>query len=322
MEIKLTKADKIILKAISHNPRILEKELAKKCNLSKDSIRYRINRLEKLKIILGYGFFIDYAMLGYNSYKLYLKLNATTKQKLELRDFLGQQKHVFSIFESNGNWDIATAIFAKTRKEYYNFENKLLLKFGNIISSKKFCLMLDAIVFNNNFLLDNNKIEEFIVWNPEKTETIDEKDKIIIHELHKNSRESLVNLAEKASLSIDSTSKRIKKLRDKKIIGFYHTDIDYNLLGFEKYKLFIYVKKYSEDFEKNLFNYFRSNKNTSNIIKMIGPWKIELEFLIKEHNAFEKIISELQEKFSDYILKLDFSIFRNEVWHPSENLLI
>ena len=47
MEIKLTKADKIILKNIAHNPRIFEKKLAQKCNLSKDSIRYRINRLEK-----------------------------------------------------------------------------------------------------------------------------------------------------------------------------------------------------------------------------------------------------------------------------------
>ena len=322
MVIELTKADKIILKNIEQNPRIFEKELAKKCNLSKDSIRYRINRLENLKVITGYGAFIDYTTLGYGSFKLYLKLNATIKEKQELIDFLKNQKNVFSIFESHGNWDIATAIFAKNRQDYYDFENQLLLKFGKIINSKNFCLMLDAVILNNNLIFDDKKVKEYPFWRSEKIEEIDEKDKILIYELHKNSKETLVNLAAKIKLSIDSVSKRIKRLNEKKIISFYTTDIDYNLLGYEKYKLFIYVKKYSDNFEKDLYSFFKSKKNTLNLIKLIGPWKIEVEFLIKEYDDFQKILSEMQEKFSDYILKSDFSIFRNEVWFPSENLLL
>ena len=235
--------------------------------------------------------------------------------------FLKGQKHVFSIFESHGNWDIATAIFAKNRQEYYDFENRLLLKFGRVIHSKKFCLMLDAVILSNNLIYDDKKIQEYSFWKSDKIENIDERDKILIYELHKNSKETLVNLAEKSRLSIDSVSKRIKKLNEKKIISFYTTDIDYNLLGFEKYKLFIYVKKYSEDFERQLFDFLKTKKNTLNIIKTIGPWKIEVEFLIKEYDDFQKILSEMQEKFPEYILKSDFSIFRNEVWFPSENLL-
>ena len=100
MEEKLTKADRSILKNMAYNPRIFEKELAKKCNLSKDSIRYRIKRLENLKIIEGYGIFVDFTTLGYSSYKLYLKLNATIKEKEELIKFLGKEKQVFSIFDS------------------------------------------------------------------------------------------------------------------------------------------------------------------------------------------------------------------------------
>jgi len=321
MEVKLTKHDKIILKNIAYNPRIFEKELARKCNLSKDSIRYRVNRLEKLKIIEGYGIFVDYTTLGYSSYKLYLKLNATIKEKKELVDYLKQQKHVFSVFESEGNWDVGTAIFTRNRKDYYEFENKLLNRFGIIISSKRFCLMYDAIIFDNN-LIHNGNFKEFSFWKSNNQEEIDEIDKILIHELHKNGKESLVNLASKAKLSIDAVSKRIKKLNEKKIISFYSAGINYNLLGYEKYKLFIHVKDYSDEFEKEIISYFRSRKNTLNIIRMIGPWKFEVEFLIKEYDEFKKLLSELQEKFPKYILKLDFSIFRNEILFPSENLLL
>ena len=322
MEIKLTKADKIILKNLEHNPRILEKKLAKKCNLSKDSIRYRINRLEKLGVIKGYGAFVDYVVLGYKSFKLYLRLNATSEQKQQMRKFLENEKSVFAIFEAHGNWDMAIAIFAKNRLDYHEFENKLLSKFGGIIGSKEFCLMMDGVIFDNNLIYDEKIIKEHRFWRGSLIGNIDEKDKILLNELHKNSRESLANLSEKIGLSIDAVSKRIKKLDHKNVIQFYTTKIDYNLLGYETYKLFIYTKKYSNEIEKQLFEFLKNQKNIMNIVRILGGWKLEVEFLVKEYSEFEKILSEMQKKFSDSIQKLDFSVFRNEVWFPSDKLLV
>ncbi|HLC72589.1 MAG TPA: winged helix-turn-helix transcriptional regulator [Candidatus Nanoarchaeia archaeon] len=322
MDIKLTKADRIILKSLAYNSRILEKELAKRCSLSKDSIRYRTKRLEKLGVIKGYGVFIDYTSLGYQPYKLYLKLNATNQQKEGLIAFLKKQRHVFSIFESYGTWDIGTAIFAKDRMDYYTFETQLLSEFGSIINSKHFCLMLDAVIFNNNLLYEDKNITEYSFWKSEHIETIDEKDKLLLHELHKDSTTNLVKLSRKAHLSIDSVSKRIRRLNDKKIISFYPTTIDYNLLGYEKYKLFISVKNYSVEAERKLFAFLKTQKQTLNIIRIIGSWKLEVEFLIREYAELYNLLSALQEKFSDNILKLEFSIFRNELWFPSEHLLL
>jgi len=322
MDIKLTKADKIILRNLEYNPRILEKELARKCNLSKDSIRYRINRLRELEVIMGYNAFVDYVVLGYQSFKLYLRLNATIEQRGRLRSFLEKEKNVFALFESYGDWDLAVAIFAKKRSDYYKFENKLLSKFGGIIASKNFCLMLDAILLDNNLLYDDGKVGEHEVWKERLIEAIDEKDVLLIHALHKNSRESLVDLTEKVGLSIDAVSKRIKKLGVKKVIPFYTTNIDYNSLGFEKYKLFIYAENYSDGVESEMIDFLKSKKNTINIIRILGPWKLEVEFLIGEHEEFDKILSEMHKKFSANIHKLDYSIFRNEVRFPSEKLLV
>ncbi|MBR9706618.1 Lrp/AsnC family transcriptional regulator [Candidatus Pacearchaeota archaeon] len=321
MEIKLTKADKIILRNVEYNARIFEKELARKCNLSKDSIRYRINRLKKLGVITGTGAFIDYTALGYSSYKLYLKLSATNEQKEELRKYLGTQKQIFAIFESSGNWDIAIAVFAKTRGEYYEFENNLLSKFGNLIYSKDFCLMIDAVLLQNNLIIHENQRDEFPVWGG-KIVDVDAKDKILMNELHRDGKQNLLDLGGRAKLSIDSVSRRIKRLVKSKVIPFFSTSINYNKLGFEKYKLFIYVKNYSNDVEEKILDFLRTNKHTLNYIKMIGPWKLEVEFLVKNHDEFENILSLIQENFPDIIQKLEFSIFRNEVWFPCEKLLV
>jgi len=313
-EIKLTKADNIILKNIAYNSRIFEKKLAQKCNLSKDSIRYRINRLEKLGVIQGYSNFIDHKILGYKSFKLYIKLNATLEQRKGLIEFLSAQKEVFSIFESHGNWDIGVALFAKDNIGYYNFENKLLLKFGDIINSKNFCIMLDAKIINNNLIHKDKDIQEFSVWEEGGSEKIDDKDRALISALNKNSRETLVNLTGEVDLSIESISKRIKKLVEKKVIAFHSTNIDYGLLGFEKYKLFLYTKNYSNETEKKMFDFFKDIKNTINIIRIIGPWKLEIEFLIKKHKDFEEILSKTQGVFSENIQKLEYFIFRNDTY--------
>lgn len=321
MDIKLTKADKIILKEIAFNSRILEKELARKCNLSKDSIRYRIARLEKVGIINGYGVFIDYTRLGYESYKLYLRLNATFEQRKKLRMFLEGRKEVFATFESNGNWDVAVAVFAKNRQEYNSFENDLLAQFGKWIISKDFCLMMDVGMFDYGMIHPSSSNKVISLWDGDGSEKIDEKDVALIGELHKNSRESLVNLSAAVNLSVDAVSKRLKKMEANKVIQFYDTDIDYGALGFEKYKMFVYVKDYSVEIENQLMEFLQRQKNVINVVRTIGPWKLEIEFLIEKHEVFEKVLSEMQEKFGDVIQKLDFSIFKNEVWFPAKEMV-
>ena len=321
MDVKLTKADKIILKEIAFNARIMEKELAIKCNLSKDSIRYRIARLEKMGIINGYGVFVDYTLLGYESYKLYLRLNATLEEKEKLRKFFGGHKEVFVTFESSGNWDMGVVVFAKSRMEYNSFENELLSEFGGLIISKDLCLMMDGNILDYGMIHSGGSKKVIGLWDGNGDERVDDKDVLLIKALHKNSRESLVNLSAKVGLSVDAVSKRLKKMKASKVIGFYSADIDYGKLGFEKYKMFVYVRDYSEAIEKKLFEFLQGQSNAINVVRMIGPWKLEVEFLIEKHEVFEKVLSEMQEKFGDVISKLDFSIFRNEIWFPAKEMV-
>ncbi len=321
MDIKLTKADKIILKEIAFNARILEKKLAQKCNLSKDSIRYRIARLEKMGVIGGYGVFVDYTRLGYESYKLYLRLNATFDEKKELRLFLEGRREVFATFESNGNWDVAVAVFAKSRAEYNNFENGLLSKFGSLIVSRDFCLMMDVQMLDYGMIYEGGSKKTMTLWDGDGNGNVDEKDVLLIKGLHKNSRTTLVDLSAAVGLSVDSVSKRLKKMETSKVIQFYDTDIDYGKLGFEKYKMFVYVSDYSSVIEKRLMDFLQRQKSAINIVRTIGPWKLEIEFLIEKHEIFEKVLSEMQEKFGDVIQKLDFSIFKNEVWFPAKEMV-
>jgi Lrp/AsnC family transcriptional regulator, leucine-responsive regulatory protein len=320
--IKLTKADRILLTELEYNSKISEKKLAELCHLSKDSIRYRIKRLEKLEVIKGYSIFLDHKKLGKESYKLYLKLNATLKQKQELINYLKELPNTFGIFESYGDWNFAVALFAENSNKFNKIENDLLERFGEIIIEKRFCSMIEAQLLKTRILLKENRTKIYNLWGDITKKQIDEKDKTIIKELYLNSRSSLVELSSKIKLSIDSTKRRLLRLLESKIIMAPTTKINYEVLGFDKYKLFIYPSNYSNESERKIISFLKSQINVINIIKTIGPWKLEVEFLANNQDEIEKTLSKLNEQFPKEILNLELSLFRNEQVLPSGELLL
>ena len=72
MELDLK--DKKILTELEMNARIPHSELGKRIGLSKQVIKYRIEKLEKGKYIQGYNALIDLERLGETIYVVYLKL--------------------------------------------------------------------------------------------------------------------------------------------------------------------------------------------------------------------------------------------------------
>mgnify|MGYP001587376837 CR=1 FL=1 len=75
--MKLDLKDKKILTLLDENARYTNSEIAKKVQLSKPAVEYRINSLEKQKVIFEYYMVIDFTKLGYSQYKLYFKFQNT-----------------------------------------------------------------------------------------------------------------------------------------------------------------------------------------------------------------------------------------------------
>lgn len=318
--MKLDKSDKIILTNIEFNARIREKELAKLCHLSKDAIRYRIKKLEEQDFILGYSAFVDYTKLGCLSYKLYLKIQGSEEDWARLRNFLDAQSAVFSRFESQTDWNFGVAYFAKSLHDYYLFERNLFTKFGHIIQSSELCHMLDAKVFEPRMLLEKRG-KEFELFGDLKESKLDSLDIALLEQLLYDSSQPLLALANKIKLSPDATKKRIQRLEKEQVIRRYLTKINYPKLGFEIYKVFIFVKEYTEEVEKKLISKVSGYNNIRNVIRMVGPWKLEVEFACGNYDELANILKELRISFSDNITSINYSIFRNDIYYPSKKIL-
>jgi len=320
--VKLSKADRIILTHLETDGKILEKTLAKKCNLSKDGVRYRIRRLQKEGVIKKFSAFVDYGKLGYSSFKLYLKLNGSEKQIKEFKKHLKSHKNLFAIFESTGtSWNLGMAFFCRTPDEYYKLENSLFTDYDDLIINKRFCSMVESWWINNGLLIDNPYHVEYSLLVP-GNETLNKIDSIIVRLIHKDSKISLLKISEKVGLSIDAVRNRVLSLQKRKIITYYGAVIDYGKLGYNQYKLFIYTKNYSNKVNNKLIYFLLNQKNAINLITMIGPWKLEFEVNVRSISELELIIKDIKDSFPDNIKDIDFAIMKNvEIFACKELLL-
>ena len=81
--VEVDKTDLHILKLLSHNARISLLDLSTKLNITPKTIRSRIKKLEREKVILGYKINLNFQKIGYEYYKVLLTLN-----DLEIREDL------------------------------------------------------------------------------------------------------------------------------------------------------------------------------------------------------------------------------------------
>ncbi len=134
-KVKLDKKDKKILKELQLNARQSISQIARKTKLQRDVVKYRIKRLEDLKVVRMYHAFLNPSKLGYPmyTYVLFSLSNFTPEIEDKFIGFLTQHKNIIYVNKMTGKWDLAIAICSKDFKEFDDVLRVIRSKFSNVI---------------------------------------------------------------------------------------------------------------------------------------------------------------------------------------------
>lgn len=320
MSVKLDKIDKRILFELDKNARIPDTQLAKLVGRSKESIRYRIKKLEEQKIITGFTIWLDYAKLNYSSAKIYLNLANNPERKKEFLDYVKKDKRLFWLGVAEGSWNIGLTYFVKTNREFFELKNDLFSKFKDLILETNIGVLVDVNICEKTFLYKEEENWKTLFAKEDNYE-LDEIEKNILKLLYKNSRINVVEIANKINSTTDIVRNRIKKLTQEKIIFRYIPKIDFNKLGYEFYKTFLYFKNLNKEDERKLMTYCQRNDKIIHLVKQISPWDIELEIMCGSYHEYNSIIADLTKEFSEIINKVETAILSEDHVCPSEKLI-
>ncbi len=317
MAVKLDLKDKKILFELDKNSRANLSEISKKVKLSKEVVFHRINRLTDEKIIKSFLVIPATYRLGLTGYKVYLKLTNTSHEIINgFIEYLQREPSVYWTSICKGRWDFIFGIWANNMHDFFIVYNKMLDKFSKYIQEKELSITVENIQYNRRwFYHDNLNPIEFNFGEKEEKIKLEEKDKEVLDLLTSNSRMKLIDIANKVKLSPKVVAYRIKEMEKKKIIRGYKIFLNSELVGFNTYKAFVFLKNINEKRKEEFIDYCKRLPNIINIVFTFAPWDLEMMFETKEDKEYYKIMDNIKEKFNDIVKSYDSLLISSEPRH-------
>jgi len=130
--VKIDKKDLLILQALDKDSRASFSQIAKYCKLSKETVRYRYNRLILEKVLVGF-WMVPKLDRSKFAYKVLLKTKAISEKSFEdFRKFIVDSKVVVWAATSNGYWNIHLNLISFKDYQISEFLKKILTTFSNL----------------------------------------------------------------------------------------------------------------------------------------------------------------------------------------------
>jgi len=135
------------------------------------------------------------------------------------------------------------------------------------------------------------------------TPTIDLKDRKILYELDRDSRQANKQIAHKVGLSEQVVGNRIKRLLDLKIIDYFYVKINPATLGYMHIKIYLRLHNITKEKEDLLVQDLNSQPGVFWLASLRGKYDLEVSIYVKNLSEFSQKYDELLGKWGEYILE-------------------
>lgn len=128
---KIDEKDFYILDVLSKHARMPTIEIAKKVKLTPNAVHYRIKQLLEKGVVKGFRPVIDSSLLGYDTYKVLIMLNNTSKRRMLIQTLL-MNPNVLKISKTIGYSDMEVKVNFTSLMELENFLRSVRTKYHSI----------------------------------------------------------------------------------------------------------------------------------------------------------------------------------------------
>lgn len=300
---KVDLKDRKILSLLSEDSRLTLNQIASKVLLSRDAVRYRIQRLQKLGVIQQFVPLLNYQMSAYNRYHLFLQLEemASEEQDRLLKEF-AEHPAVVSVIEYSDNFDAEVVLLCRNILEFDQFFTEVMNRHHDVIDDY---IILERVRGYCNRLLPQGFLEfrrsQRIPVQEERLKKLDETDIGILDMLGEDARQSYFSIAEKVKLSSDAVSYRIKKLKAGGLIRNFSVVTNLSALGYNWYTLLVQLRYWDSMHESKFRQAVESHPNILLAMKSIGEWNMLIYIAAKSQAEFHHIVKGIRQEFKAVI---------------------
>lgn len=307
---KLDIKDKKLIYDLDFNARMPLTQLARKIGVSKQVAKYRLESLQKKNIIQGFYADINSSKLGFEIYLVYFKFqNFNLKIEGEFINYISKNNFVGVNVSINGKWDFCVGIWAKNVVDFKKKYEKIMQKYEKYVKEKIVMIETGFYYFKPRRVLDKKDNSQIKMDEEISNYELDKIDKKILTELSNNCRISLVDLSGKIGLTPNGINQRIKILEKRGVILGYRVMINYSLLGFLHYRVFLHLEDLTSETKKKLIVFLGNMKEIISITETIGYCDFEFRAIFESIQEFYTLIGKINGEFPNIIKNYDSIIY-------------
>lgn len=303
---KLGKLEKEILYELDSNSFQTLAEIGKKIKKSPQYVEYWIKKFTEERMIKYYIALIDYAKLGYTYYYVYYSLRGMSPEvEGKFVEYVTDQDNVGTVFKFHGAWDMVIGIFARDALELNETVSKINEKYGEYIWDYTIETNVGERRLGRRHLFREGESDSYVLISGGRDEgiKIDEDDMKILSAIKENARAPTIELGKTTGLSPDVVRYRLKKLKDKIIVGAsYMPDKNY---PYRFYRVLIKLKGLTPAKEKEIISFFSSYPDIWRIHKTLGNYTFAIDMDVETTAISRKILTEFKNRFYDVLVDFD-----------------
>jgi len=313
---RLDAKDFKILSVLDRDARQSNSEIGKIVGLSKEVVKYRIDRMIENGVILRFHTVINYFRLGIVKHKLYLKLKNANKKRLEeIGQHFKKHKKTEWVVLTSGKWDLIVTFLVKNVNEFDDEVLDMMNRFTDHIQDKAVTTTLYLAHQTREFLKgDQGRASSGVVYHTtkDKQEKLDPLDEELLRIIANNARLPTTEIATRLKTTPRVVQYRIRELERKKIILAYKSHLDPKAMGNVFCKAIIYLTNANEARINQFTGFASSLPGAVWPQRVLGSWDFEIDFELPSYDVFQDTLLEIKEKFPDIIKDQEFTITSKE----------
>lgn len=311
--MSLNKIDRHILYELDVNARQPLSMIAKKLKINKDTLKYRIKRMEDENIILGYQTFVNHGKLGFFGTRFNLKLQNTTPEiEEDIIKTITENPKVGFFVSVEGNIDYSIWVVTKSIQELNEFWQKLQEKYQQYLQEVKIGIYTRIDHYPRSSLIDKNNTINFPFYTVDSPEEIDNVELNLLKLISKNARIPIIELARQLKITPKTAASKIKSLEKRGIISGYSVILNVEKLGYQYYKLHIDLQNITPQLLRKWNQFLLMHPYVTYRDYVIGGNSTEIEMQLPGEKELRHFIDEMKREFSLIIRQHEVLYFYKE----------
>ena len=300
--MRLDAKDRKILYELDYSARKPLSEIAKAVGLPKQSVSYRVKSMEEKGIIRKYTVAVNFSLLGYFIYRVFLRFqNITSENEEALIQKLLSHNNIIWMVSTTGRWDMQLIVLAKNNVQFGETLLDIRKQLGVNLKEYSLSLGRGSFHFRRKHLSEKAETDRAIFGFEGKSQNIDQTDFSMLKLLANDGSLPISEIASKLKMSPNGAKKRLESLERRGIIQFYRAWMDYDKLGRKFFKSIITLSSWSEELQKSFISFCNSEPSVIYLVLCSGSSDVEIEAETLDEAEFRDLMVRFRNRFKDVV---------------------